>query len=455
MNQLELGKLQPQATEIEAVVLGTLMLESTAVGKYIYMLAPDMFYKPNHRLIFDAIELLHRKSEPVDILTVVQELIKMSKLEEVGGASYVTGLTNCVSHAGSLHGHILIISEKYMARQVIKIANDALQKAYDPSTDVFDLISSTENELLNISSPKAVKTRTLAQTLLDSKQSLLRRQEARMKGEIDGVPSGYADLDRITGGFQKGDLILLAARPSMGKTALSIQLALNATKKNIPVVFFSVEMNNEKLTDRILVGESDIDDGGYRLGNIKPYQMQRVDDAIKRLSPVSLYLDDTAKLNIAYMRAIIRNKKPKAVFVDYLQLMDSALGKRSTVQNREQEISYISRSLKAIAKDFGIPVIALSQLSREVEKRSNRRPQLSDLRESGSLEQDADLILFPWRPAYYGITQDENGESLEGWMELKIDKHRNGPTGKVLLKHNPTLTKFYDKEPEGQTQELF
>lgn len=444
-----MGKLPPQAVDLEEAVLGALMLEANAPQKYGYMLSADLFYKDAHQLIYSAIAALSARNESADILTVTQELKKEGKLQEAGGAYYVTNLTNNIASAANLEYHIRIITEKYYRRKVIQMCQETLQDCYEDGGDVFDLIGGMESELLLISQPKAIRTKTLFESMQESQQAVLRRMERRRKGEIDGVPSGYVDLDKITGGFQNTDLVLIAGRPSMGKTALGIRMALNAAKKNIKSCFFSIEMSGEKLTDRIILGESNIDGNSYRLGYMKDFELSILGETVGKLAHVPMFIDDTSKLSIAYMRSIIRNKNPQIVFVDYLQLMDANLGKRTTIQNREQEISFISRSLKQIAKEHEIPVVALCQLSREVEKRHSRKPQLSDLRESGSLEQDADVIIFPWRPAYYGMEEDDKGNSLKGFIELVISKHRNGPTGKALLKHNDSLTQFYDMKPEG------
>ncbi len=447
-NLLEHGKLPPQAVDLEEAVLGAFMLEKEAVNTAIDILQPESFYKETHQKIFEAIKDLFNDQEPIDILTVTNRLKKTGNLEIVGGAYYITQLTNRVASAANIEFHARIIAQKYIQRELIKISSETITNAYDETTDVFDLLDKAEENLFKIAEgnikKKVAKMSDLITEAMDQIE-LAKNQEAG----LIGVASGFTALDRITSGWQPSDLVIIAARPAMGKTSYVLSLARNAAIDfKTPVAFFSLEMSSIQLVTRLISAESEISAEKLRSGNLRNDEIQQIQSKITELSEAPIFIDDTPALSIFELRAKARRLKSqhdiKLLIIDYLQLMTGGGDKNG---NREQEISLISRSLKSIAKELNIPVLALSQLSRAVETRGgDKRPQLSDLRESGSIEQDADMVQFIHRPEYYNLTEDENGNSTQGIANIIIAKHRNGSTGDVQLKFVNTLAKFMDLE---------
>ncbi|HEY4799972.1 MAG TPA: replicative DNA helicase [Bacteroidia bacterium] len=441
---LELGKLPPQAVDLEEAVLGALMLDKDALSNAIDILKPQAFYKEAHQRIFSAICNLFQKSEPVDILTVTQELKKSGELEIAGGAFYVTQLTNRIASAANVEMHARIVLEKYLQRELIRISTDTLQHAYEDSSDVFDLLNIAERNLFDISQTNIRKDFEAIRPLLGK---TIQQIEAAKKQEMTGVQSGFTRIDAITGGWQKSDLIILAARPGTGKSAFIGTIARNAAIDfNKPVAIFSLEMTSIQLVSRLIAAEAELPSDKLRKGDLRDDEFHQLNAKIGKLTTAPIYIDDTPALSIFEFRAKARRLKAQhnvsMIIVDYLQLMVSGQeGKFS----REQEVSTISRSLKAIAKELDVPIIALSQLSRAVEQRGgNKRPQLSDLRESGAIEQDADLVLFIYRADLAGITQDENGNSTEGMAEIIIAKHRNGRVGSENLIFISQFAKFVE-----------
>ncbi|MCH2216275.1 MAG: replicative DNA helicase [Flavobacteriales bacterium] len=450
----ELGKIPPQAVDLEEAVLGALMLEKEAVNEVIDILKAESFYKESHQKIFTAIHELFQRSEPIDILTVTAELRKMGELEIVGGAYYISYLTNRVASSANIQFHARIISQKHILRELIRISSDTIREAYEESTDVFDLLDKAERDLFTVAQGNIRKE---YDTMSDVIKQAIENIEAAKKNVdgVSGVPSGFHALDRITSGWQRSDMIIIAARPGMGKTAFVISMARNiAVDFNLPVAIFSLEMSSIQLVNRLISGETGIRGEKIRKGNLEDHEFTQLHTRIKKLSKAPIFIDDTPSLSVFELRAKARRLKSKhdiqLIIVDYLQLMTAGSDKG----NREQEISTISRSIKTIAKELNIPIIALSQLSRAVETRGgDKKPMLSDLRESGAIEQDADIVSFIYRPEYYDLDQDEEGNSLLGIGQVIIAKHRNGALDTVSLKFVKDFAKFenletiYDDQP--------
>jgi replicative DNA helicase len=443
---MDIGKMPPQAVELEEAVLGALMLEKDALTNVIDILKPQSFYKEAHERIFSAIERLFTRSEPVDILTVTQELKKTGELDLVGGAYYITQLTNRVASAANAEFHARIISQKYIQRELIRTSTDTIRDAYEESSDVFDLLDKAEKSLFSIVEGNIRKNYDKMHTLIKKAIEQIEVAKNRKDG-LSGVPSGLTALDRLTSGWQKSDLVIIAARPAMGKTALVLSMARNAAVEfNKPVAIFSLEMSSLQLVTRLISSESELPGEKLKKGTLEDYEFQQLNDKIKKLAEAPLFIDDTPGLSVFELRAKARRLKEQhnieLIIVDYLQLMTAGGEGKG---NREQEISTISRSLKGLAKELNVPVIALSQLSRAVETRGgDKKPQLSDLRESGAIEQDADMVMFIHRPEYYGLTEDETGMPTAGMAELIIAKHRNGPVDSVKTRYIGQYTKFAD-----------
>ncbi len=449
-NYLEHGKVPPQATDLEEAVLGAMMLERDAVSAVIDILKPEVFYKEVHQKIYAAILRLFAKSEPVDILTVTNELKSSGELEMVGGPYYITMLTSRIASSANVEYHARILIQKHIQRELITISSDIIKDAFEDTTDVFDLLDKAEQGLFSVS--EANLRRSFADMPSLITQAIADIESAKNSdSHFSGVPSGYAALDRVTTGWQKSDLIILAARPAMGKTAFALSMARNiAVEFNKPVAVFSLEMSAVQLVMRLISSETELPASKLKKGDLAEYEWHQLNSKIQSLTEAKIFIDDTPALSIFELRAKCRRLKQQhdiqMVFVDYLQLM--TLG-RDTRGNREQEISSISRSLKALAKELNVPVLTLSQLSRAVETRpgGSRRPILSDLRESGAIEQDADIVMFIYRPEYYGIEQFDDGEPSKGVAEIIIAKHRNGPTANVRLRFIDRFAKF--EEPDA------
>lgn len=449
------GKIPPQAKEVEAAILGAIMLERHALAEVQDLLTPAKFYSEHHQHIFQAILNLDAKCERIDELTVVEELMKLEKLEKVGGAFYITKLTNNVVSSANIETHARIVTQKWMAREIIRVGGEMIQDGYEESTDPFDLLDRAERGIAGImDSNDRGKITPIATAAAKSMQRLttLRAQES----SLTGVPAGFEALDSITHGWQDTDLIILAARPSVGKTAFALNLARNAAMnkiKPVTVAFFSLEMSEGQIMERLISRESGVYLDYIKTGRIDDNQMEHIyRTGFEPISKAPIFIDDTPALNIFELRAKCRRLKNKhnvgCIIIDYLQLMSGAGDNRNG--NREQEISRISRDLKGLAKELQVPIIALSQLSRAVESRKEgeKIPQLSDLRESGAIEQDADMVMFLYRPEYYGVVADENGNSTKGETHVKIAKHRNGSLDTIKLTAKLEIQKFVDHEGE-------
>ncbi len=432
------GRIPPQATEVEQSVLGAMLIEQTAIARVVEILPMDSFYLTKHQIIYRCILSLFERGNPVDLITLTEELKRRGHLDEVGGAYYLTELSTRVDTAANIEFHSRIIAEKSLLRKMIETMTGLIGKAYDPSSDAFELLDESEREIFHISDSQLRRPATSMNEILKGTLASLEAVHGLEAG-ITGVPSGFTRLDEMTGGWQKTDLIIIAARPSMGKTAFSLACARNAAmhpELGAGVAVFSLEMGSQQLAQRLLTSEARVDAQAARTGRLRDDDWPRLARAAGTLSAAPIYIDDTPGLSILELRAKCRRLKAEhdigLVIVDYLQLMHGTQSSRNS--NREQEIAQISRSLKSLAKEIDVPVLALSQLSRAVESRGgDKRPQLSDLRESGSIEQDADVVAFIYRAERYGITVDENGNSTEGIGEIIIGKQRNGPIGSVQL----------------------
>jgi replicative DNA helicase len=441
------GKLPPQAIEVEEAVLGALMLERDAYVTVADIIDTSSFYKEEHQKIFEAIKYLSANEKPVDLLMVTQQLKDREQLDEVGGPGYITQLTRRVASAAHIEFHSRIIAQKYIQRELIRVSSEIQGKSYDDTIDVDDLIDFSESSLFQVAERNIKKETVPIKPVLN--EAIKQIEKARnQKDGLSGVPSGFTSIDRITSGWQRTDLIIVAARPSMGKTAYVLSMARNmAVEHNRATAIFSLEMSSVQLVNRLIAAETELGNDKLKTGRLENYEWEHLNRKISALEKAPIFIDDTPALSIFEFRAKCRRLKMQhdvqVVIVDYLQLMTAGTDGRGS---REQEVSTISRSLKAIAKELDIPILALSQLNRSVESREGKRPQLSDLRESGAIEQDADIVMFIHRPEYFGITEDESGNSLLGVAEIIIAKHRNGATADVHLAFKKELAKFSDME---------
>jgi len=441
------GKLQPQALELEKAVLGALMIDNESLSDAIDSLQAEYFYAPKHQKIFEAIVNLFNNTQPVDILTVSEELKRMEMFKEIGGLAYISELTNNVSSSSNTEFHARIIAEKFIKRSLINISRKISNDAFEDSVDIFDLLNDAEANLFTVTEGTLRKSYDKMSSLI--KGALENIETLRNKEDgLSGVPSGFTNVDRVTSGWQKSDLVIVAARPGMGKTAFALTMARNvAVDHNTPIGFFSLEMSSEQLVNRLIASEAELGASKLRKGDLADHEMVQLHEKIKHLSEAPIFIDDTPGLSIFELRAkarrLVKNHGVGIIMIDYLQLMTAG----GTGGNREQEISTISRSLKGIAKELKIPVIALSQVNRGVESRTgvgSKRPMLSDLRESGAIEQDADIVTFIYRPEYYKIYEWDNGDDSRGQGELIIAKHRNGSLNNVRLKFTGEFAKFSD-----------
>ncbi|MEO2147934.1 MAG: replicative DNA helicase [Flavobacteriaceae bacterium] len=442
------GKLPPQAIDLEEAVIGAMLIDEKGVDEVIEILIPEVFYKKSHQLIFESIERLFRNSEPIDLLTVSADLKKNKTLKNIGGEYYLIELSQKVSSSAHIEFHARIIQQKFIQRKLIKISNEVIQKAYNESTDVIDLLDEAESKLYEITQGHLKKSSVSAEDLV--REAKRKIEEIAKQEGLSGVSSGFDKLDKLTSGWQPSDLIIVASRPGMGKTALALSMARNmAITHKVPVAFFSLEMSSIQLITRLISAETGLKSDLLRTGKLAEHEWQQLNNQISGLESAPLFIDDTPSLTIFELRAkarrLVSSNDIKVIIIDYLQLMN--LGSSTKTGNREQEISIISRNLKALAKELNIPVIALSQLSRAVETRSgSKRPILSDLRESGAIEQDADIVSFIYRPEYYGMENwdDDMQTPSQGQAEFIVAKHRNGALGKIRLKFSAELGKFED-----------
>ena len=448
--------LQPQALEVERAVLGALMNDRDAYAVVCEILSPESFYEQRNQLIYSAIRDLSLAEKPVDVLTVTDELERQGCLDKVGGAIYIADLSNKVASSANIEYHARIIAHKFLARQLISFASEIETKAFDGSMDIDDLMQEAEGSLFELSRRNMKKDYTQIDPVISNAVEVIQKAAANKDG-LTGVPTGYHKLDNITSGWQASDLVIIAGRPAMGKTSFALSIAKNiAADYKVPMAFFSLEMSNVQLVNRLISNCCEIQGSKILNGQLKPDEWERLDKRLNNLIGSPLYVDDTPGLSVFELRTkarrLVRDHGVKIIMIDYLQLMN-ANGMRFS--SRQEEVSTISRSLKQIAKELDIPILALSQLNRGVESREGlegKRPQLSDLRESGAIEQDADMVLFVHRPEYYHIYQDENGRDLHGMAQIIIAKHRKGATGDVLLNFRGEFTRF--ENPEDTSSNL-
>ncbi len=446
---LEAGKVPPQAVDVEEAVLGAMMIEPNCVPDVLERLTAECFYKEANRKIFSAISALSKDHEPVDIFTVAEALKRTGNLEAVGGPYYLSLLSSKVGAAAHVEYHVNILLQKHTQRELITISAEVQRDSFDDSIPVDDLLNNAQQKLFELAERNMKRETLPVQDVLKDTVAEIEANQDRTDG-LSGVPSGFTGIDKVTLGWQESDLVIIAARPSMGKTAFVLTMARNmAVDHHIPVAFFSLEMSSKQLVKRLLVSETGLSSEKIRGGKrLLDYELVQLHERIKDLSAAPLFIDDTPSISIYELRSkvrrLVRNAGVKLIIIDYLQLMTGPPELRGM---REQEVSNISRSLKAIAKEMSIPVIALSQLSRDVEKRGgNKIPQLSDLRESGAIEQDADIVMFIHRPDYYG-TEDEG--AVPGQAQIIIAKHRNGSTDVVPMIFRKNEARFVDANEGG------
>lgn len=440
----ETGKLPPHDSELEEIVLGALMLETDAYPIVCDLLVPDSFYEPRHRKIFEAITELGFNQRPIDMITVTDQLRHNGTLDEAGGPVYITELTSRVTSAANIEYHARIVAQKYLARRLIAFASDIQTKAFDESNDVADLLQDAEGHLFEISQAQLKREVTQIDPVIN--QALTQIQAAaNQESGLSGLPSGFHDLDELTSGWQNSDLIIIAARPAMGKTAFVLSMAKNmAVDLSIPVGLFSLEMNNLQLVNRLLSNVCEIDGKIIKSGKLSPQDWDKLNSRVRPMFSTPLYLDETPGLSISELRTkarrLVREHGVKIIIIDYLQLMNASGMKFGS---REQEVSTISRNLKALAKELNIPIIALSQVNRSTETREDKRPVLSDLRESGAIEQDADIVCFIHRPEYYlKSPTDASGRDIRGLAEFIVAKHRSGQVDDVNMRFISNYARF-------------
>ncbi|MCR4440613.1 MAG: replicative DNA helicase [Peptococcaceae bacterium] len=435
-----LEKIPPHNLEAEQAVLGSMMIDKEAVYTAVGILVPEDFYKESHQIIYSSLLSLESKGEPIDMITLTEELRQQNNLEKVGGVGYIATIANAVPTAANVRHYATIVAEKAVLRKLIRFSTNIANRCFEDQEDTFELLDDAERKILEIATKRSSDDLVpLKKVLSDTLEKI--EMLASQKGSVTGVPSFYADLDRITSGWQQSDLIILAARPAMGKTSFGLNIALNAALKGkLPVAIFSLEMSREQLVQRMISSEAKIDQHKLRTGRLQDEEWLRLTRAVQPLSTAQIYIDDTPAISVLELRAKARRLKAEKglelIVIDYLQLMQVNNRKN---ENRQQEISEISRSLKALARELNVPVLALSQLSRAVEQTHEKRPALSHLRESGALEQDADLVMFIYREEYYNPDTERPGIA-----EIIIAKHRNGPTGIVELGFIKEYTKFVD-----------
>ena len=442
----EIGKLPPQALDFEESVLGALMIEKEAYGIVADLLRPESFYAAKHRYIYEAIRTLSNNDNPIDVLSVAQQLKTMGLLEEAGGVVFLSDLTRRVASAAHLRYHAQIVAQKATARDLITVACQIEEKGYDETQDVDELIQEAEGRIFEISQRSQKREVTSIDPVITEAFARM-RAASQNDGNISGIPSGFTELDKITSGWQKSDLVIIAARPAMGKTAFAVNLATNIAQSTPKTVaLFNMEMGAEQLAMRMISAEGEVDQGKLKRGELDDNDFKKINEAVVRLGETNLVIDDTSGMTIGEIKAKCRRLASQEnglaiVIIDYLTLIQ---GSAKYQGNRQQEVSEISRSLKTMAMDLEVPVIALAQLSRSVEQRDDKRPMLSDLRESGSIEQDADIVAFLYRDDYYMLKKGEEETSDISQSEFIVAKHRSGPTDTINLLIKRNISKFVD-----------
>jgi replicative DNA helicase len=449
--ELAYGHVMPQAPEVEKAVLGALMIDKDAYLEVCDLLRPESFYEPRNQMVYEAIMKLSMEESPVDVLTVTDKLGKMGKLEDVGGPGYIADLSSRVASSANIEYHANVVAEKYLSRQMIHYVGEVGKKTFDETYPIKDVVNDAQAKLFELSQKNMRKDYSVLAPILE--RAVKSVQDAHSNtGGVTGIPTGFYKLDDITCGWQKSDLVIIAGRPAMGKTAFALSLAKNiAADQKIPMAFFSLEMSSEQLANRLMANAFEIDGKKLMSGQLDREDWNRLDKGMNNLVDAPLYIDDTEGLSVMELRTkarrLVNEHHVQLIMVDYLQLM-TASGMR--YNSRQEEVSLISRSLKGLAKELDIPVLALSQLNRGVEGRDGaegKRPMLSDLRESGAIEQDADMVVFLHRPEYYGIMMSDDGtKDYRGMAEVIIAKHRKGAVGIKLLKFRGEYTRFENPE---------
>ena len=449
------GHVQPQNLEMERAVLGALMIEQDSYSIVSEILRPESFYDNRHQVIYNAVRSLNSLQRPVDLLTVTEYLDSCADLDNAGGPAYLAQLTANVASSAHIEYHARIIAQKSLARELITFSSQLQTQAFDATIDVDDLMQDAEGKLFAISQQNLKKDYTQIDPVVSEAYAMIQRAAARQNG-LSGLSSGFPRIDKLTNGWQNSDLIIIAARPAMGKTAFVLSMAKRiAVDMKEPVAMFSLEMSNVQLVTRLIVNVSELPGEKIKSGQLAPYEWGQLDNRIKQLEHAPFYVDDTPSLSVFELRTkarrLVREHGVKLILIDYLQLMNAS---GMSFGSRQEEVSNISRSLKGLAKELNIPIIALSQLNRSVEKRDQqgddgKRPQLSDLRESGAIEQDADMVCFIHRPEYYKIYTDSKGQDLRGMAEFIIAKHRNGAVDTVLLRFRNELARFQDPDDDA------
>ncbi|MCX6149331.1 MAG: replicative DNA helicase [Ignavibacteriales bacterium] len=455
LQKMEAASVKPPAApEVEMSVLGAMLIEKEAVPRGIELLTADNFYLKEHRIIFEAMKNLFEANEPVDTVTLYEELKRSGQIDQAGGPTYISKLSQNISSAANVEYHAKIVLEKHILRSLISSSMEIAKSAYEGSDDAFELLDSAERKIFEITEQTLKKSYTPMNKAVTDAMEYIELIHDKKRQQF-AVPTGFYLLDDILGGFQRSDLIILAARPSMGKTALALCLARNAAVDyKVPVAIFSLEMATIQMVIRLICAEARLNAHLVRTGKLPMEDAHKLTKNIHRISEAPIYIDDSPAQTVLEIRAKARRlkveKKVGLIIIDYLQLMNSS----SKMESREREISHISRSLKSLAKELNIPVLALAQLNRAVEARTDKRPQLSDLRESGSIEQDADVVMFIHRPEYYGIKQDADGNSTENIAEIIVGKQRNGPTGDAHLTFLRDYARFENLEESKYRTQL-
>lgn len=456
IQEVQILRTPPQALDVEQIVLGSLLLDEEAVSIAIEALDSSYFYKPAHKIIFSAVMEMFESKIEIDLVTLTEQLKRKKQFDEVGGAYYLAEIANSTPSSANLKNYLAIVKQKALSRRLINECTKIIDKAFDQKDDINEMLDYAESKVFEISEMRMQKGFAGIKNILHNTFERIDKLFHSDASGVTGVPSGFKDIDVLTAGFQPSDLVVLAGRPSMGKTALALNLCRNAAVDHgLPVGFFSLEMSSEALVMRLLCTEARVNQMNVRTGKLSKQEMERLTSHVAKLMNAPIYIDDSPSLNVLELRAKARRLKAEAniqmLVIDYLQLMDGTKG-----ENRQQEITHISRSIKGIAKELDIPVIALSQLSRASETRDklNKRPQLSDLRESGAIEQDADVVLFVFRPEYYGIEEFQDNTNTHNKCEVIIGKQRNGPVGEARLVFLKEFGKFGDLDKYHETSAL-
>jgi replicative DNA helicase len=453
------GKIPPQAIEVEEAVLGALMLGENEIYKISGILSEESFYKEEHQIIFRAIIALSDAGKKIDLLTVTVKLKDDGNLEKIGGPAYITQLTRRVASAAHIEQHARVIAEKYFSREVIRRFTSLISKAYDDNIDELETEYSQATQAIDDLLAGKSGMKHISSILDETRTDLEERQKKALSGEIQGINTGLTDMNELNNGWQKGELIIIAARPSMGKTAVALNLfTKSAALKGRNVCVFSLEMENIKLSKRLILSYGGIVRYNFERGTMTQGDWTAYNKADRELRQLPIFIDDTAGVDVRHISSVIRTKVRKdqcdLVIIDYLQLVETPQTYGN--KNREREVAEISRGLKKAAKAAGVPIILLAQLNRQIENREDKTPRLADLRESGAIEQDADMVIFPWRPAYYEPdAMDENGNSMQNVMMFEIAKNRDGKIGSIYSKHNDDLTQFFDFNTKQFQEPIF